>query len=144
VGWEPQRPAEPVGWKSPSRRDAEPTLLEAPSSGADPDLMRLLFVPLLTGPLLLAACGSGPELAVPVETMIQFETEWQCDVTRFSFADSQAIDAKEDEIRARFGIEAADQADFTAMLAGDADLREQVAEHIDTRCPAVIEEGVAQ
>jgi hypothetical protein len=105
---------------------------------------RSLVVPLLTGPLLLAACGSSPELAVPVETMIRFEAEWQCDVTRFSFADSQAIDAKEEELRARFGIEAADQADFTDILAVDADLREQVAEHIDTRCPAATEEGVAQ
>lgn len=145
MGWGHQPPAEPTGWISLSAGAAKPTLLKASSSGADPDHMkRLLFHPFLTGPLLLASCGGNPELAVPVETMMEFETAWQCDVTRFSFADNQAIEAKEDELRARFGIEADDQVRFTAVLAGDPDLREQLAEQIDTRCPAATGEGVSQ
>lgn len=107
-------------------------------------MKQILAVPLMTGPLVLAACGGSPELAVPVDTMIEFETAWQCDVTRFTFADSTAIDDKQDELMARFGIEAADQARFTAMLETDADLREAVAEHIDARCPVATEEAVAQ
>lgn len=105
-------------------------------------MKRSLAIPLLIGPLLSAACGGDvPELAVPLDTMIDFETAWQCDVTRFSFADSQAMETREGELRARFGIEPADQARFSTMLAGDADLREVVAESIDTRCPAAIDEG---
>ena len=107
-------------------------------------MKRLLSAPLITGPLLLAACANGPELSVPVETMVEFETAWQCDVTRFAFADSQAIDAKHDELKARFGIEADDQARFAVMVAESAELREAVADQIDTRCPAATDEGEAQ
>lgn len=103
-------------------------------------MIRWFPVPVLTGSLLLAGCGTGGELAVPLDTMVEFEAAWQCDVTRYSFADSQAIEAKQDEVRIRFGIDPSDHVTFTAMLAEDADLRESVAELIDSRCPALTDE----
>lgn len=100
-------------------------------------MLRSLSAVVLFGALPLAACGGGQELAVPVETMIEFEATWQCDVTRYSFADTDAIEAKEQELRDRFGVGAADQTTFVTMVADDAELREALADRIDLRCPAV-------
>ncbi len=112
---------------------------------ADPTTMnRLLPLPLLAVSLLLAGCGGGDDLAVPVETMIEFEAAWQCDVTRYSFADAEAIEAKQDEVRTSYGVAPADHQTFTTMLAGDAELRESVANRIDSRCPTATEEVVDQ
>ena len=72
--------------------------------------------------------------AVPVETMIEFEAAWQCDVTRYSFADSEAIEAKRDEVMAGYGVEA-DRITptFTALLDDDDELREDGG-RTDRRC----------
>ena len=99
-------------------------------------MLRSLSALVLIGSLSLAACGGGQELAVPVETMIEFEATWQCDVVRYSFADSDAISAKEQELRNRFGIAVGDQATFVTMVADDVELRDAVAAKIDDRCPA--------
>ncbi len=106
-------------------------------------MIRILWLPLLAGPVLLAGCG-GDEAAVPVETMIEFEAAWQCDVTRFSFADSEAIEAKQGEVMASYGIGPSDHATFAALLDDDDELREAVAERIDRRCPTTTDEVVDQ
>ncbi len=103
-------------------------------------MLRSLSAVVLIGSLPLAAC-SGQELAVPVETMIEFEAAWQCDVTRYSFADADAIQAKEQELRDRFGVAATDQATFVTMVADDAELRSELADQIDNRCPATVPTG---
>ncbi len=104
-------------------------------------MLRSLSAVVLLGSLPLAACGGGQELVVPVETMIEFEASWQCDVTRYSFADAEAIEAKEQELRDRFGIGATDQATFVAMVADDAELRSALAAQIDDRCPTTVPTG---
>lgn len=104
-------------------------------------MFRSLSAVVLIGALPLTACGGGPGLAVPVETMIDFEASWQCDVTRYSFADADAIEAKEQELRDRFGIDATDQAAFVTMVAGDAELRSELAGQIDDRCPTTVPTG---
>ncbi len=88
--------------------------------------------------LVLPACG-GAELTAPVETMVEFETKWQCDVARFAFASSDEIDAKREETRARFGVSAEDHKIFTDMLEDDETLRDSVAAGVDGLCPVVDE-----
>ncbi len=78
---------------------------------------------------------------MPVETMIEFEATWQCDVTRYSFPDADAIEAKEQELRDRFGVDATDQATFVTMVAGDPELRSELADQIDVRCPTTVPTG---
>ncbi|MFV2039970.1 MAG: hypothetical protein ACC660_06990 [Acidimicrobiales bacterium] len=91
---------------------------------------------LAVGTVLLAGCASsGPQLDASVDTLVEFESEWQCDVTRFSFASPTDIDDKRDEIRARYGVSAEDHGIFVTMLSNDADLRELVATQVDTTCP---------
>lgn len=107
-------------------------------------MVRILPLFLAGGSLCLAACADGSDLSAPVDTMIEFEVAWQCDVTRYSFADSQAIDDKQDEFLTRFGIDEADHASFAVMLSDDPELRETVADMIDGRCPAETDEAEAQ
>lgn len=106
-------------------------------------MFRKLSLTLLAGPLLLAACG-GDEVALPIETLIEYEATWQCDVTRYSFADSQAIESKQAEVMASFGITSADHATFTEVLAEDEELRGTVADRVDARCPVATDEVVDQ
>ena len=104
-------------------------------------MLRSLSAVVLIGPLSLAACSGGQELVVPVETMIEFEAAWQCDVTRYSFADAGAIESKEQELRDRFGVGATDQATFVTMVAADPELRAELADQIDNRCQATVPTG---
>jgi hypothetical protein len=106
------------------------------------------WIPLLAllGSAALPACTrAGDELSVPLETAVELEATWQCEVTRFSFADGEAIEAKAAELRTRFGVTADDHAAFIEMLAADPGLRESVAVAIDRQCaqPDTAAEGVA-
>lgn len=83
--------------------------------------------------LALGACA-GPTLDAPVETLIEFEATWQCDVTRFTFASVQEIDEKRDGLRDRFEVSAQDHKIFTDMVEDDADLRGQLADRVDSKC----------
>ncbi len=88
--------------------------------------------------ILASGCGADdPQLEASVDTMVEFEATWQCDVTRFSFDSPEEIDEKRDQTRGRFGVTATDHKIFTDMLGSDVDLREAVASRNDQLCPTV-------
>lgn len=91
---------------------------------------------LAVGAVLLGGCGSSaPQITAPVETLIEFESEWQCEVTRFSFESAADLVAKRDDIRTSYGVSGEDHVTFVEMLTDDADLRAVVAALVDTTCP---------
>jgi hypothetical protein len=102
---------------------------------------RSLPVLAVAGATLLLGCSSGPELTAPVETLVELEATWQCEVTRYSFEEAADIETKGEELRGRFGVTVDDHALFATMLDDDTDLRESVALQIDQQCPAGDESG---
>ena len=86
--------------------------------------------------LMAGSCSSDPELEAEVETLVEFEATWQCNVTRFSFDSSAQIDQRRDDTRLRFGVTASDHKIFTDMLEDDEDLRGTVATRNDQLCPS--------
>ena len=95
---------------------------------------RILPALALVGSGLLLGCSDGTDLSAPVETLVELEAAWQCDVTRFSFEDSTAIATRAEEHRTRYGVSDDDYAIFTEMLHDDVALRESVALRIDEQC----------
>lgn len=87
---------------------------------------------------LTAGCGSSePELEASVETMVEYEANWQCDVTRFAYESPEEIDSRRDRIRDLFGVTADDQKIFTQMVEDNQELRDAVALRNDELCPVV-------
>ncbi len=98
-------------------------------------LRRVALAP-VAGLAMLAGCGAGDGLTAPVDTLVELEATWQCDVTRFSFESADAIDTKREQIRSRFGVDEADHRRFVDLVESDAGLRDQVADRLDELCPA--------
>lgn len=87
---------------------------------------------------LAGACGSSsPSLEASVDTMIEFEAKWQCDVVRFAYESADRIQDRQIQMQERFGVTADDHKIFTQMVEDDDELRSAVALRNDALCPGV-------
>lgn len=92
----------------------------------------------LAAAALVSGCGSSePRLEASVDTMVEFEATWQCDVVRFAYESPDQIETRQDRVRDRFGVTADDHKIFTGMVEADDELRDAVATRNDELCPIV-------
>ena len=85
----------------------------------------------------LTSCSGSPTLEADVETMIEFEATWQCEVHRFAYESSDEIEERKASVRGRFAVTAEDHKIFTDMVEDDDELREALAMRNDELCPVV-------
>ena len=87
---------------------------------------------------LMAGCGSDtPRLEASVDTMVEFEANWQCEVNRFAYESPDAIESRKERVRGRFSVTAQDHKIFTDMVEDDDELRDAVALRNDELCSVV-------
>ncbi len=89
----------------------------------------------LTAAGLLGACSAEAGLGAPIDTLVELEASWQCDVTRFSFESAEKIEEKLGQARTRFGVAETDHRLFVDMVEADVALRDLVADRHDELCP---------